>query len=72
MPESSQKVENSVGKGKIAIYEQFVLFPQCFQKTSNADMEKQGLVWERVKAILKTFFCNYINLDLHVETTLAS
>ena len=25
-------VENTVGKGEIARYEQFLLFPQCFQK----------------------------------------
>ena len=26
----SQRVENTVGKGEIAHYEQFLLFPQCF------------------------------------------
>ena len=26
----SKWVENTVGKGKIAHYEQFLLFPQCF------------------------------------------
>ena len=30
-------VENIVGKGEIARYEQFLLFPQCFQKTCSAD-----------------------------------
>ena len=30
-------VENAVGKGEIARYEQFLLFPQCFQKTCTAD-----------------------------------
>ena len=34
---SSHLVENTVGKGEIARYEQFLLFPQCFQKTSTAD-----------------------------------
>ena len=29
----SKRVENTVGKGEIARYEQFLLFPQCFQKT---------------------------------------
>ena len=29
--------ENIVGKGEIARYEQFLLFPQCFQKTCTAD-----------------------------------
>ena len=32
--------ENTVGKSKIAHYEQFLLFPQCFQKTSTADTQK--------------------------------
>ena len=30
--------------------EQFLLFPQCFQKTYNADTKTPGLVWERVKS----------------------
>ena len=30
----SDWVENIVGKGEIARYEQFLLFPQCFQKLS--------------------------------------
>ena len=34
----SKWVENTVGKGEIAHYEQFLLFPQCFQKTCTADM----------------------------------
>ena len=33
----SKRVENTVGKGEIARYEQFLLFPQCFQKTGTAD-----------------------------------
>ena len=38
MAESFQKHEgNIVGKGEIAHYEQFLLFPKCFQKTCNAD-----------------------------------
>ena len=28
----SKQVENTAGKGEIAHYEQFLLFPQCFQK----------------------------------------
>ena len=35
---SSRRIENTVGKGEIARYEQFLLFPQCFQKTFTADM----------------------------------
>ena len=41
-------VENTVGKGEIAHYQEFLL-PQCFHKTFTAHMQKQGLVWERVK-----------------------
>ena len=33
----SKTVENTVGKGEIACYEQFLLFPPCFQKTCTAD-----------------------------------
>ena len=30
--------ENTVEKGEIAHYEQFLLFPQCFQKACTADL----------------------------------
>ena len=33
----SKRVENTVGKGENARYEQFLLFPQCFQKICTAD-----------------------------------
>ena len=33
----SKRVENTMGKGEIARYEQFLLFPQCFQMTWTAD-----------------------------------
>ena len=45
----SKWLENTVGKGEIARYEQFLLFPLCFQKTCTPDEEKLGLVSERVK-----------------------
>ena len=32
-----KRVENIVGKGEIARYEQFLFFLQCFQKTCTAD-----------------------------------
>ena len=35
--EFSKWIENSEGKREIARYEQFLLFPQCFQKTFIAD-----------------------------------
>ena len=45
------KVENTVGKGEIARYEQFLLFPQCFQKTCSADTWKPGIVCYRATFI---------------------
>ena len=36
----SDGVENIAGKGEIARYEQFLLFPQCFQKLSVVDASK--------------------------------
>ena len=34
----SKQVDNTVGKGEIACYEQSLLFLQCFQKTCTTDM----------------------------------
>ena len=34
------RVESTVRKGEIARYEQFLLFPQCFQKLSAVDGSK--------------------------------
>ena len=48
----SKRVENTVGtvgKGEIARYEQFLLFPQCFQKASFLEVSKGVIVWEWVK-----------------------
>ena len=43
------QVENTVGKGEIAHYEQFLLFPQCFQKACFPEASKCVIVWEWVK-----------------------
>ena len=45
----SKRVENTVGKEEIARYEQFLLFPQCFQKTCFPGASKGVIVWEWVK-----------------------
>ena len=45
-------VENTVGKGEIARYEQFLLFPQCFQKACFSGASKGVIVWEWVKNIV--------------------
>ena len=44
----SKGVENIVEKGEIARYEQFLLFPQCFQKARFPGASKDVIVWERV------------------------
>ena len=47
----SEPVENTVGKGEIARYEQFLLFPQCFQKACFPGASKGVIVWEWVNAL---------------------
>ena len=37
MTKFSKWKENTVGKGEIACFEQFLLFPQCFRKTCTAE-----------------------------------
>ena len=32
-----KRVKNTVGKGEVARYEQFLLFPQCFRETCTED-----------------------------------
>ena len=46
----SEQVENTVGKGEIACYEQFLRFPQCFQKACFPGASKGVIVWEWVKS----------------------
>ena len=48
-------VENTVGKGEIACYEQFLLFPQCFQKACFPGASKGVIVWEWVNIFGKYF-----------------
>ena len=45
----SKRVENTVGKGKIARNEPSLLFPQCFQKACVPGASKGVIVWEWVK-----------------------
>ena len=53
----SKRVENTVGKGEIARYEQFLLFLQCFQQACFPGASKGVIVWQCVKAcqLLKCF-----------------
>ena len=40
------KVENNVAKGEIAHFEQFLLLPQCFKKSSAAKASESVSMWE--------------------------
>ena len=51
----SKRVENTVGKGEIARYEQFLLFPQCFQKACFPGALKGVIVWEWVNSNGRNF-----------------
>ena len=42
-----------MGKGEIARYEQFLFFPQCFQKACFPGASKGVIVWEWVKQFRK-------------------
>ena len=39
------RVENAVGKGENAGNQHFLLFPQCFPKSSSLGLSKLGIVW---------------------------
>ena len=41
-----------MGKGEIAHYEQFLLFPQCFQKACFPGASEGVIVWEWAKTYL--------------------
>ena len=57
MGELSKQVENTVGKGEIDCYNQFLLFPQCFQKACFQEASKGVIVWEWVKVYSKLTKC---------------
>ena len=66
----SKRVENTVGKGEIARYEQFLLFPQSFQNACLPGASKGVVVWEwynesngslrrRTGKMLVSIFCSF-------------
>ena len=63
----SKWIENTVGKGEIAHYEQFLLFPQCFQRACYPGASKGVIVWEWVKST-----CTYLQSGLAVDSTALS
>ena len=57
----SKRVENTVVKGEITRYEQFLLFPQCFQKACFLEASKGVIVWEWVNLLLHRYSFRSIN-----------
>ena len=53
----SKQVENTVGKGEIARYKQFLLFPHCFQTAFFPEASKGVIVWECVN---KTYYIPFL------------
>ena len=51
-----------LGKGEIARYGQFLLFPQCFQKACFPGASKGVIVWEWVKPSSMETFNNIYSL----------
>ena len=59
----SRWLENTVGKGEIARYEQFLLFPRCFHSLVLQTGKKPGLIWVRVNQFFFKFTnCPYVFL----------
>ena len=52
----SKRVENTMGKGEVARYGQFLHFPQCFQKAYFPGGSKGVIVWEWVNEFEKEAF----------------
>ena len=61
----SKQVENTVGKGKIARYKQFLLFPQCFQKACFPGVSKGVIVWEWVNVCKMLLLWTRLSLGIY-------
>ena len=57
-----------MAKGEIARYEQFLLFPQCFQKACFPGASKGVILWEWVKGYNKCL--SKIEIHMWVENIL--
>ena len=55
-----------MGKGEIAHYEQFLLFPQCFQKACFPGASKGVIVWEWVNY----YFCYMVEASAPIIASL--
>ena len=62
----SKQVEITCGKGEIARFEQFLLFPQCFQKASFPGTSKSVIVWEWVNCADFFFLPNFFHRNIEL------
>ena len=59
----SKRVENTVGKGEIACYDQFLLFPQVFSKNLSSrniktkDCLRRGQIFSILVTLVQSKFC---------------
>ena len=56
----SKQIENTVGKGEIARYEQFLLFPQCFKRLVSQGRQQVSLCGNGLRS-------NWNMLSFHVK-----
>ena len=63
----SKRVENTMGKGEIARYEQFLLFPHCFQKACFPGASKGVIVSEWVNSLSKNTILEQSKLKAFAE-----
>ena len=66
----SKRVENTVGKGEIARYEQFLLFPQCFQKACSPGASKGAIVCEWINTLPNDKFLDMTKLKAFTDDKL--
>ena len=67
MVESYSNWWKTLGKGEIARYGQFLLFPQCFQKACFPGASKDVIVWEWVKPLPNDNFLNWSKLEAFAD-----
>ena len=60
-----------MGKGEIARYEQFLLFPQCFLKTLQKTRKNQGLFGKGL-ILAGSKFCRLVKSEIKSEIDLLS
>ena len=58
----SKQIENTVGKGEIARYKQFLLFPQCFQRHVLQTCKIQGLFGKELSIQIRNGFHGFLIL----------